>query len=725
MADTKDPLSAHNLQYDFQDGEDGISVGQATKSEKSSISSNQEDAEHEVGDIDSLHPMRKELMQSGLPEILTGNTGMRETVIEFKRNNTVDEEKTENVEVKPADLLESAPLAAMLEESQTLQHACEVYEEALIHHSIEHVQEESQQPIEILNQQNGTQEAMDLSDNEQECKEEDEREKIMPKEIRQKVSSVIPALLKVVEDDKCCCCCNCDHDCTTSCLSTCCLPCNNPFRKSWDTHVAAEEEFHIFNETLRKGSEAGRAIFQEIIFPLIRPFTRDLIAISEFLVGLIGLILSIVSFSLGSNAVYNILHFALAILSILLGFTDMIVSLKFSAAFAKVIKKLRNCSLGQPGNDTEANQNQKDEYPKEPSFLKKGWDTGRILVSEAILYPLLICDLIKFIVGKGYEVNEPIDMVTLVLFILSSASLIFYVYIVRLGVLIAMVFHLQKSRTLDPKQKEALAEWSAKNGITTDENVDSTAATKARHFQIYFIYHVMGQMASQVMMIVAVSLKIADDNKDRTLESPLHISNALWFMLVAGYVMPFLGILSFFIPTLYWVYEYENGLCLDFLSLLNMPGIDHVLFPDGEEMKEAYESIQKIASKLNNRNKLREYFEELRSVGFCTKVSYAFRNPFLVAACLAYSIAQLIFVIVAIGGIQSTLGTVIYYFISIFIGILANVYVFLVAAFWAAVIFSILVVVSSIVPLLIGICIALIAGLSCASQRNSDRNENR
>ena len=371
MADTKNPLSAHNLQYDIQDSEDGISVGQATESEKSSISSNQDDAEYEVGD--SLHPMRKEWMQkdSRFPEILTGNTGKRETIIEFKRSDTADEEKTEDVEIKPADLLGSAPLAVALEDPQYQLQASEVHEEAPIHHSDEHLQEESQQPIELLDQQDGTQDVMSLSDNEQGCEEEDEREKIMPKEIRHIVSFVIPALLKVVEDDKCCCCCNCDHDCTTSCLNTCCLPCNNPFRKSQDAHVAIEEEFHIFNETLRKGSEAGRAIFQEIIFPLIRPFTRDFIAISEFLVGLIGLILSIVSFSLGSNAVYNILHLALAILSTLLGFTDMIVSLKFSAAFAKVIKKLRNCTLGQMGNDTEANQNQKDECPKEPSFLKK------------------------------------------------------------------------------------------------------------------------------------------------------------------------------------------------------------------------------------------------------------------------------------------------------------------------------------------------------------------
>ena len=731
MADKKDPLSAHNPQFEAdqefdesdiqENAEDGTNrdKDKVTEVEILSLSSNEDNKEETA---DSLNPMRKEWVPRDItsPE-RAENIGKLKTVIEFEAGDAVDKETAEAIETKTVEPLGTTPAEVPQDQASEVHKVAQVQENG---HTIEHVQEESQQSNEILNQQNGT-EATNLHINEQKSEEEDEREKIMPKEIRHKVSSIVPALLKVVENDKHkCCCCNCDVNCTVNCLNTCCLPCNNPFCKSQD---AAKETFQIFNETLQKGSEAGRAIFQEIIFPLIRPFTRDVIAISEFLVGLLSFILSVVSFTLGNNAAYNILHLVLAILSTLLGFTDMMVSLKFSAAFAKLIKKLQNRTpeQAQAGKNTEAqNPNQKDEDAKEPSFLKKGWDTGRILVSEAILYPLLVCDLIEFIVDKGYEVNEPIDIVNLILFIISLVSLIFYVYIVRLAVLIAMVVHLQKCRTLEPKQKKALvAKWSAENEILTekDEELDPDAARKARNFQIYFILHVMGQMVAQIMMIVAVSLKIADDNRNRTLDSPLHVSSELWFMLVAGYIMPFLGILSFFVPTFYWVYEHENGLCLDFLSLLNMPGIDHVLYPDGDDMKEAYESIRKIASKLNAGNKLNEDFRKLRDIDFTKKVSYAFRNPFLVAACLTYSFAQLAFVIVAIIGIQNeTLGTIIYYILSIIIGILANVYVFLVAALWTTVIVGILVAVASIIALVVGICFLFMAGQTC--QSNSNRN---
>ena len=225
---------------------------------------------------------------------------------------------------------------------------------------------------------------------------------------------------------------------------------------------------------------------------------------------------------------------------------------------------------------------------------------------------------------------------------------------------------------------------------------------------------------------IAVSLKIADDSKDRTLEdSSLHISSELWFMLCAGCIMPFLGVLSFFIPTFYWVYEHENGLCIDFLSLLSMPGINHLLFPDGAEMKEAYESIEKIAMKLHDGGKLKKDFEELRSKGFGDKLGFAFLNPFLVAGCLVYSFAQLAFVIVTIVGIQSeNLGTVVYYILSILIGIVANVYVFLVAALWTTIIVGALVAVATVIALVAGLIFLVMAGGACGTSNQSRRPVN-
>lgn len=77
----------------------------------------------------------------------------------------------------------------------------------------------------------------------------------------------------------------------------------------------------------------------------------------------------------------------------------------------------------------------------------------RILVNK-LFYPLFICDIIEFIVDKGYEfrAENGEDVSNLFLFFHSSISLVFYVYILRLILLISMIYHLHKKRTLNPEQ---------------------------------------------------------------------------------------------------------------------------------------------------------------------------------------------------------------------------------------------------------------------------------
>ena len=146
--------------------------------------------------------------------------------------------------------------------------APEVHEDASIQesaHSInEPMQEESQEPIEVLSQQNETDNTV-LPDNESaKSEKEDEREKIMPEEIRHKVSSVVPALLKVAEDDQVrCCCCSCNINCTTSCLNTCCMPCNVPFKKRQDG-ATVRENFTFSTKHCKKEMRQGEQYFKRL-----------------------------------------------------------------------------------------------------------------------------------------------------------------------------------------------------------------------------------------------------------------------------------------------------------------------------------------------------------------------------------------------------------------------------------------------------------------------------
>lgn len=80
------------------------------------------------------------------------------------------------------------------------------------------------------------------------------------------------------------------------------------------------------------------------------------------------------------------------------------------------------------------------------------------------------------------------------------------------------------------------------------------------YIQVYFAVHMFAQMIALIFMIIAIAAKISYENRfynpDSLLceseESPANIcspnaSSHLWYMLIAAYVMPVCGILTFYI----------------------------------------------------------------------------------------------------------------------------------------------------------------------------------
>lgn len=68
--------------------------------------------------------------------------------------------------------------------------------------------------------------------------------------------------------------------------------------------------------------------------------------------------------------------------------------------------------------------------------------------------------------------------------------------------------------------------------------------------------------------------------------------------MVAGFLFPYLGVLSFFIATFYCTYEHPNGICINVLSSLEIPNTGHVLMFD-EDTKDIRKKFIEITSNLN------------------------------------------------------------------------------------------------------------------------------
>ena len=366
----------------------------------------------------------------------------------------------------------------------------------------------------------------------------------------------------------------------------------------------------------------------------------------------------------------------------------------------------------------------------EPDSLKKGWDVIRLVVLELVFYPLLLCDLIAFIVNKRYrfEVDTAKDIFGVVKILYSFFSKFFFVYVLRMVILIAMIYHIYKKRRLTPKQAQKLADIERKfdpdsnfhkkelnDSEQDEETLNREIANAGLKFQIYFAFHVAGQMAAQFLMIVAISITVDKENENIGPEDHINISSRLWFMMASGYILPFIGIFSFFVPTFYWTYEHPNGICINVLSLLEKPGFGHI-FSFNKKTEKARAKVIEIAWNLN-KAQLKADFLNLRNQNFSDKLFYPVKSPFLVVVCLAYSICQFAFVLTAILAIRSgDPATLFFYILSITVGIVANVYVFAVAALWTTIIVGIIALIAIIVAVIMMICV--LAGCGSSDKRN-------
>ena len=106
-----------------------------------------------------------------------------------------------------------------------------------------------------------------------------------------------------------------------------------------------------------------------------------------------------------------------------------------------------------------------------------------------------------------------------------------------------------------------------------------------------------------------------------TNEESVRISGCLWYMLVAGYILPIFGHINFYFLTYFWSQEFSIGICVDFVNALEQPDIAEILGIENEKERE------KIFQIKNHFPNLKEEFNELQNTCCCHKFAYPFQSP--------------------------------------------------------------------------------------------------
>ena len=439
--------------------------------------------------------------------------------------------------------------------------------------------------------------------------------------------------------------------CCENCSNILCITCSCPRCSSDSDRTLPQATQLLETEALRKGRIQGSKNFADAVFPLVPDVLRILWVIIEFGLAVTGLILSVATISLNQNRGFTILHLVLAILACILAGIDAIYNLKNSTTLQKLCCRRRT--------DNDHTQDVTGCKQKCCSYLTDLLDILRLILSEAILYPLLICDIFELIVGQGFNGESSGDRLGFALFIVSLISLVLTVYLARIIVLVGMI-------------KNANAVRSPPHENIDNPDYDADIKRSAVYYQAIFCIHVGFQMLVQSLMYVAIAAKIRYDNRHfyavGNSNEEIQVTSFLWYMMAAAYVLPTMGLFTFFIVTYYWSQQYPVGYRIDMISIFKMTEYGMTDFSRiGEEITQKKEKMLKALGRKGKRGgevegkrakiiakmdgllfkPLQDDFQELFKKNWGVKFLYPFKTPMLVFTCFVYFALQLAFVLCA------------------------------------------------------------------------------
>jgi hypothetical protein len=293
--------------------------------------------------------------------------------------------------------------------------------------------------------------------------------------------------------------------CYSQCIDTSCqaYACFMPNCKT-----TIKQEPLLQTEALRKGRTEGSKDFWTAVLPLFTCTWRWILIVIDLALVFLGLFLSITSLSLDENRVFNIAHLVLAIVSAVLAIID--------AGYAVISCKSCTC----------------DTNSCCCSCWTNFFDFSRLILSEVIFYPLLICDIFEVIVGRGFEQTGAGDIVGIVLFVVSLVSIILTVYIARIVVLLVVLCNAKHVRTPDEKEESRQS--------VCEKEYNEEIRRSACRYQLSFCIHVILQMLTQILAYIAIAAKIRYDNRHfyriGNTDESIHVSSYLWYMMFAGYM---------------------------------------------------------------------------------------------------------------------------------------------------------------------------------------------
>lgn len=408
----------------------------------------------------------------------------------------------------------------------------------------------------------------------------------------------------------------------------------------------------------------GNKITKKLFFPTMPKIFRDFWVFLELSVTLFQLIFSLINIQFTTNRIYNVLYISLSSVNTALACFDAFTYYyqlgSCNSCLAKVRKKKQINELKEENNETRVTC--KTKYLK---ILKTWLEVFRSIISELLLYPLVILDLFELLGENTFNVANQSQTITFIIFVVSNLYFVLNVYIVRIIMLCTTIFTFKK--------------------------ISSSNLSQNIEVIIRFLIHVIGQIVVHFLCIAAVGVKIHQENSVPH-TGDYRVTPFLWFAILSGWIIPLLGTIGFFVLNYYWVQMFSIGLFLDMMSLLEGQSFGQALLRSKKKISEdTQEKTEKILKKIEF-TKIKKEFVERNEASFFAKLLYPLKVPVFIIYAIFYnalSIAfciSLIFTLDSNGNVQSAIGnsdnTSTLLLVVIALIITANLHLVLVTNLW-------------------------------------------
>ena len=388
------------------------------------------------------------------------------------------------------------------------------------------------------------------------------------------------------------------------------------------------------SESLSRASDIGTKMIPKVALPAAPKFFRDAWVLTELLLTVIMFLYAFVNTNYRINGLYNAIYITLSTLNLVLALVDSFYYFHELGSCMILIQRLQRRFRKKRHSDYESLENTTYESssgmeideedmeaisdrqcscfklcslsPKRKEQLNMWFELIRTIVSEALIYPLVVLDLFGVISDPTIS-----DKVNFSFFLIGSFYLVLSVYIAR--VMVSVLTLLTMKNLLSASQ-------------TGKQNV---------FFIVRFLFHSIGQIVVHLCCVLAVAIKIKQENDHNN--GQYHASPILFVVIFGGWFIPILGIMTYFAINYFWAQQFSIGFFVELMSLLQEGDvIESLTLSKDEVAAEAKERAKKILEKMEYKQVKKEY-KELESTGRIKKLAYPIRLPVFITVSIVYN----------------------------------------------------------------------------------------